>query len=49
MVSTFGPGTVLGMGFNPFRPQTRTTLDIALVVGALALTIGAVVWAVIGG
>jgi hypothetical protein len=36
------------MGFNPFRQHTRTTLDIALVVGAFALMIGAVVWAVIG-
>jgi hypothetical protein len=37
------------MGFNPFRAHTRTTLDIVLVVGALALTVGAVIWAVIGG
>jgi hypothetical protein len=36
------------MGLNPFRQHTRTTLDIAMVVGALALTIGAVVWAVVG-
>ncbi len=43
------PGSVRLMGLNPFRQHTKTTLDIALVVGAIALTIGALVWAIAGG
>lgn len=42
-------GTVGDVGFNPFREHQRSALDIALVVGALVLTLGAVVWAVTGG
>jgi hypothetical protein len=34
------------MGFNPFRPQTRTALDIAMVVIALLATAAVVVWAI---
>jgi hypothetical protein len=34
------------MGFNPFREQDRSALDIALVVIALLATIGVIVWAV---
>lgn len=37
------------MGFNPFREHQKTALDIALVIGALVLTAGAIVWAVAGG
>jgi hypothetical protein len=36
------------MGFNPFRQRARTAVDIALVVGALLLTAGVVVWAAFG-
>lgn len=37
------------MGFNPFRPQTRTAFDIAMVVGAIALTLAVVAWAIFAG
>lgn len=37
------------MGFNPFRPQSRTGLDVAMVVGALVLTVAVIAWAVFGG
>jgi hypothetical protein len=37
------------MGLNPFREQTRTWLDIAMVVGALVLTVAAVLWALFAG
>ncbi len=35
------------MGFNPFRPQTKTTLDIAMVVVALLATAAVVIWAIV--
>ncbi len=36
------------MGFNPFRPQSKSALDVAMVVGALAVTLGVVLWALFG-
>lgn len=36
------------MGFNPFRPQNRTTTDIALVVGFALVTALVVLWAFFG-
>jgi hypothetical protein len=42
-------GTLPAMGFNPFREQRKTAFDVAMVVGALALTIGLVLWAMFGG
>jgi len=41
--------TVAGMGFNPFRPQTRSAVDIAIMVGAIALTLAVVAWAIFAG
>ncbi len=35
------------MGFNPFRPQTKTGLDIAMVVVALLATAAVVIWAIL--
>jgi len=35
------------MGFNPFRPQTKTALDIAMVVIALLATAAVVIWAIV--
>jgi hypothetical protein len=37
------------MGLNPFRPQSTTSFDIAMVIGAIALTIAVVLWALFGG
>jgi hypothetical protein len=37
------------MGLNPFREHRNTAFDIAMVVGAIALTIGVVLWAMFGG
>ena len=37
------------MGFNPFRPQRKTTADLVLVAAALAVTIAAVLWAILAG
>lgn len=45
----FARRTVASMGFNPFRPQTRTALDIAMVVIAIAATVAVVVWALFSG
>ena len=36
------------MGFNPFRAQRRTMLDVALVAGAVLITFGFVAWAIWG-
>jgi hypothetical protein len=36
------------MGLNPFREQQRSTADIIIVVCAVALTIGVVLWALMG-
>lgn len=41
--------TLDAMGLNPFREQRKTAFDIAMVVGAIALTIGIVLWAMFGG
>ena len=42
-------GTLVTMGLNPFREHRNTAFDIAMVVGAIALTIGVVLWAMFGG
>ena len=42
-------GTLVAMGLNPFREHRNTAFDIAMVVGAIALTIGVVLWAMFGG
>lgn len=36
------------MGFNPFGKQSKSVLDIALVVGFIALTVALVVWGFLG-
>ncbi len=36
------------MGFNPFRQQRRTVLDVALVVGFAAIILLFVAWALWG-
>lgn len=36
------------MGFNPFRPQSSSALDIAMVVAAIAATLALVGWAIFG-
>jgi hypothetical protein len=36
------------MGLNPFRPQSRTAFDIAMVVGAIVLTLAVIAWAIFG-
>ena len=35
------------MGFNPFRSHERDLIDILVVVVALAVTAGVVVWALL--
>lgn len=37
------------MGFNPFRKQERRAADLAMVVGAIAVTAALVAWAFLGG
>jgi hypothetical protein len=37
------------MGLNPFRPQSKTRLDLAMVAGALIVTVGVILWALFGG
>lgn len=36
------------MGFNPFRKQRRSLVDIAMVIGAIAVTIAGLIWAISG-
>ena len=36
------------MGFNPFRKSRASTLDIALVVGFVMLTLALVAWGFFG-
>jgi hypothetical protein len=36
------------MGFNPFRKQSTSILDVALVVGFIALTLAVVAWGFFG-
>lgn len=36
------------MGFNPFRSQDKSRLDIALVIGFVILTLGFVAWGFFG-
>lgn len=36
------------MGFNPFRDQDKSALDIALVVGFVLLTLAFVAWGFLG-
>ncbi len=36
------------MGFNPFRQQRRTLVDVALVVGFAAIIMAFVLWALWG-
>lgn len=44
-----GAGTLAAMGLNPFREQRKTAFDVAMVVGAVVVTIGIVLWAMFGG
>lgn len=41
--------TVEAMGFNPFREQRTSLLDVLLVAGAVVLTLALVAWAFFGG
>jgi hypothetical protein len=36
------------MGFNPFRPTTRSPVDVVMVVLAVAAAIAGLVWALTG-
>lgn len=42
------PPSITAMGFNPFRPHERDPADIAMVVGAVLLTVGVLAWALWG-
>jgi hypothetical protein len=33
------------MGFNPFRPQRTSLVDVALVAGTILATVALVLWA----
>jgi hypothetical protein len=35
------------MGFNPFRRQAATSLDVIVVVATIVIAIGLVLWAVL--
>jgi hypothetical protein len=34
------------MGFNPFRQQDRSPVDIAMVVAAIAAAVAVLIWAI---
>jgi hypothetical protein len=36
------------MGFNPFRQQDKTTLDVAIVIGFAVVILALVIWAFLG-
>jgi hypothetical protein len=36
------------MGFNPFRKQDKSILDLALVIGFVAITLALVAWGFFG-
>jgi hypothetical protein len=36
------------MGFNPFRPATRSPIDLAMVALAVAAAIAGLIWALTG-
>ncbi len=38
-----------GMGFNPFRPQEKSVVDVIVVVTTLLVTLGLVLWALLSG
>ncbi len=37
------------MGFNPFRPQRKDAVDIAMVAGTTLVAIALVLWALLSG
>lgn len=37
------------MGFNPFRSQDKTVLDLVLVVVTVAVAVALVLWAMFSG
>jgi len=37
------------VGFNPFREQDKTALDIAMVVIAVLATVAVIAWAMFSG
>jgi hypothetical protein len=37
------------MGLNPFRDQRKSAADVVMVLLAIAVTIGVILWAVMGG
>ena len=42
------PCTLRAVGFNPFRAQEKSTLDVLLVAFFLCVIIGVVLWALLG-
>ena len=36
------------MGFNPFQPHKQDFADIAMLVGAVVVILGLVLWAILG-
>jgi len=36
------------VGFNPFRPARKDGIDLALVAGAIIVTLGLLAWAIWG-
>jgi hypothetical protein len=36
------------VGFNPFREQERSVVDIVMVVVAVAMTLAVIAWALFG-
>jgi hypothetical protein len=37
------------MGFNPFRTQQKTAVDVLLVVGTLLIVVVLLLWATLSG
>jgi hypothetical protein len=47
-IVSISPTILSGVGFNPYRKVRRRPSDYLLVVGALAVAIGLVLWALLG-
>ena len=48
-VDNSGGSYRVGMGFNPFREQNRSVVDIVMVVFAIGAALALVAWAIFSG
>lgn len=49
MAGHYRAATLRAVGFNPFRQQDKTGVDVAIVVTFIIITAAVVLWALFGG